>query len=148
MTNSKFQKSAIIKMQKMERCRHEERPRLGSGLRLPCAQYCNIMISLAINNLWDLPKCTKEGGKVCGTGGAQCTLSPESSSKNEAPMLVVGWLPCTRKVIHPAGPSSVGEATFTARWLSEKSRSKISGRISVERERSLGFGPIGLPTAR
>ena len=87
-----------------ERCRHEERPRLGSGLRLPCAQYCNIMISLAINNLWDLPKCTKEGGKVCGMGGAQCTLSPESSSKNEAPMLVVG---CHAQGTQPAPPQSV-----------------------------------------
>ena len=147
--NSKFQKSAIIKMQKMERCRHEERPRLGSGLRLPCAQYCNIMISLAINNLWDLPKCTKEGGKVCGMGGALhsvlCLQNLPPRMRPQCWWLVAGWLPCTR---NPAGPSSVGEATFTARWLSEKSRSKISGRISVERERSLGFGPIGRPTAR
>ena len=79
--NSKnLQLSKCKKWDLSERCRHEERPRLGSGLRLPCAQYCNMMISLAINNLWDLPKCTKEGGKVCGMGGAQCTLSPESSS--------------------------------------------------------------------
>ena len=126
-----------------ERCRHEERPRLGSGLRLPCAQYCNMMISLAINNLWDLPKCTKEGGKVCGMGGAQCTLSPESSSKNEAPMLVVGcWLVAMHKEGDP--PSR----PLLSRWgnfysqvaFGEKSEQNFRQDFGWERTLS-GFRP-------
>ena len=148
-------------MQKMERCRHEERPRLGSGLRLPCAQYCNIMISLAINNLWDLPKCTKEGGKVCGMGGALhsvlCLQNLPPRMRPQCWWLAVG---CHAQGTQPAPPQSVRQllqpggfrrkvgAKFPAGFRLRENALWVSAQLVCQppgKDRNTGNPRIGFP---